>query len=90
MNSFRSKWFNGFFVSLQPEDIEHNVETNVEQVPAELNVEQAPAEQNVEVLPTKTRFSGRKNFADFFDSTTQIIDTKVWKWEFMFVFALLI
>lgn len=61
------------FISLQPEEIEQNVE----QAPAELNLEQAPAEPNDEELPTKTRFSGRRDFADFFDSTTHIIGTKV-------------
>lgn len=39
-------------------------------------VEQSPIELNHEI-PTRTRFSGRKHFADFSDSTTQIIDTKV-------------
>lgn len=39
-------------------------------------VEQSPIELNHET-PTKTRFSGRKHFENFFDSTTQIIETKV-------------
>lgn len=72
-NEFGSNDLMAFFVSLQPEDIERNVE----QAPVELNLEQTPAEPNGEQMPTKTRFSGRKNFADFFDSTTQIIETKV-------------
>lgn len=48
---------------------EHEKPTNDE-------VEQSPIELNHEI-PTRTRFSGRKHFADFSDSTTQIIDTKV-------------
>lgn len=48
---------------------EHKKPTNDE-------VEQSPVEFNHEI-PTRTRFSGRKHFADFSDSTTQIIDTKV-------------
>lgn len=39
-------------------------------------VEQSPIEVNQDP-PTRTRFSGRKHFADFFDSTTQVIETKV-------------
>lgn len=39
-------------------------------------VEPSPIELNHET-PTKTRFSGRKHFENFFDSTTQIIETKV-------------
>lgn len=36
-----------------------------------------PMELDIEEIPTKTRFTGRKSFADMFDSTTQLIDTKV-------------
>lgn len=40
-------------------------------------IEQTPTELHDEEMPTKTRFSGRKSFTDFFESTTQIIATKV-------------
>lgn len=42
-------------------------------------VEETPIELYHDEEQTKTRFSGRKNPIDFFDSTTQIINTKVWK-----------
>lgn len=61
----RFKQFDGLiFISFQPEATEQNVE-------------QTPVELSNEEMPTKTRFSGRKKFVDFFDSTTQIIETKV-------------
>lgn len=40
-------------------------------------IEKTPMELHHAEEQTKTRFSGRKNLADFFDSTTQIIETKV-------------
>lgn len=66
-------------ISLQPEATEQNVE----QTPIEPN-----PELNDEEMPTKTRFSGRKNFVDFFDSTTQMIETEVMKFGTVPFFAL--
>lgn len=40
-------------------------------------VDKTPMELHHGEEQTKTRFSGRKNLADFFESTTQIIETKV-------------
>lgn len=68
-------------ISLQPEATEQNVE----QTPIEPN-----PELNDEEMPTKTRFSGRKNFADFFDSTTQMIETEVMKFGTHFLLYILI
>ncbi|XP_031627537.1 uncharacterized protein LOC116343550 [Contarinia nasturtii] len=39
-------------------------------------LEEAPIELNTDEKPTRTRFSGRKSLSAFFDSTTQIINTK--------------
>lgn len=53
-----------FHITLQNQE----KQTEVNKTPMELMNEEAP---------TKTRFSGRKSIVDMFDSTTQIIDTKV-------------
>lgn len=41
--------------------------------------EAPPLETQHNKEQTKTRFSGQKNLADFFDTTTQIIEAKVHK-----------
>lgn len=53
--------------------VEHPMKQTIEKV------EETPVELHHDEEPTKTRFSGRKNLVDFFDSTTQIIETKVYK-----------
>lgn len=56
-----------FFITLLQTDAAEQIE----------KIEQTPMELNNDEMPTKTRFSGRKDFSNFFDSTTQIIQTKV-------------